>query len=146
MALESPTTTAEELNKQAEDAKAKEKETQLRKPSESEDAFSGWMLQFAKKNFSKVVSPNGNAIKINGTYYSVTKIVKAVSADFEALNKELQLAQVSGNPERAEKALYDFLMFATNIKSEQLDNCDRGELKLIAMILGMMQQGFRDLE
>lgn len=118
--------------------------TEEQKPSESQEAFSAYMMDFAKRNYKKVISPDGRHIKINGIYHSVPIVPEEAEDVFQEKEKKMNSMSGKGGQESRE-ALYDFLTFACSISREQLKLCDRGELKIIAVILGMMQNGFRDL-
>jgi hypothetical protein len=105
--------------------------------SELEDSQGKYILDFAKANYKRIISPSGREIKINGTFYKITKIDEDVEDKFieleDALNKANPL-----KPKEKRKALYEFLTFACAT--------DRGELTIVALILGMMQKGFRHLQ
>jgi hypothetical protein len=122
-----------------------QEEKEPREPSQADQEFSSYMMSFAKANYKKIISPNGKQIKINGIYYTITVIVEEVEDVFNDLENKMNRAAVSGDTKKVREALYNFLTFACNISREQLKNCDRGEIKNIALILGMMQKGFRDL-
>lgn len=114
------------------------------RPSESQEAFSAYMMDFAKRNYKKVISPDGRHIRINGMYHAVPIVPEEAEDVFSEKEKKMNSMSGKGGVE-AREAMYDFLTFACSISREQLKLCDRGELKLIAVILGMMQNGFRDL-
>lgn len=122
-----------------------EKQTQPQKLSELEDSQGKYILDFAKANYKNIVSNDGKHIKINGAYYTITKIVEEVEDTFNELEEKLNKANPLKTKEVRE-ALYEFLTFATNVTTNDLRAADRGELKSVALILGMMQKGFRHIQ
>ena len=122
-----------------------EKENQTEKQSAAQEAFGAYMMDFAKRNYKKVMSADGHFIKIKNDYYKITVVTEEVEDKFDELEKAFQTAAASGDRMKLRAGLYDFLTFACSIPREKLKSIDRGELKIIATILGMIQQGFRDL-
>lgn len=131
---------SKQTDREKEDIENGEGSPQLTKFDQNQADF---MLEFAKKNYRRTVS--GQQIRINGQLYDVTKIGEDKEDKFAELENNLNSLLASPDAKKARKALYDFVTFATNATVEQLRECDRGELKSIALILGMIQKGFRDL-
>ena len=119
-----------------------QEEPQMSKFDQNQANF---MLEFAQNNYHKIMSKDGKQIKINGVFYNVTKIVEEVEDKFAELEQNLNKSLASLDPKKSRKATYEFITFATSATEENLKQCDRGELKNIALILGMIQKGFRNL-
>lgn len=137
--------TLEENENDAQEQETEEKEeTKEVKLTQVEDSQATMMTEFAKANYKRIISPNGKQIKINGFFYNITKVTEEIEDTFSELEQKLNSVNAL-KPKEVRAALYNFLTFATNITEQDLKNCDRGEIKNIALILGMMQKGFRHL-
>ena len=123
---------------------AQEQVTQPQKLTELEDSQGKYILDFAKGNYKKIVSPDGKFIKINGEFHKITKIDEDLEEQFSTLENALNTVNPL-KPKEKRKALYEFLTFACAISEQELKSTDRGELTIVALILGMMQKGFRHL-
>jgi len=118
---------------------------QSKQISELEGHQASMLMDFAKKNYSKIMSSDGKQIKINGAFYDITKIVEEVEDHYAELTKNFNAALITQDSKQIRTTLYALLTFATSATESDLKNCDRGELRAIALVLGLIQQGFRDL-
>ena len=119
-----------------------EQQPRLSKLEEEQGAF---LMEFAKNNYKKIISPNGRQIKINGTFYDLVKVTEAVEDEF--VKRELACNSANpSKPKESRKAIYDFLTFTTSVTEDALKNTDRGELRNICAIIGMINKGFRNLQ
>ena len=119
----------------------KKPEEPQRELSDLEKKQTELAIDFTKKNYAKYVINDGKQIKIDDTFYNVTKINRAVEDRFTELETNLNKPMTDNN--EARKALYDFLTFTTSITEARLDEADRGHLRSMAMLLAMMQKGFQ---
>lgn len=133
---ESPTLTAEDIKE-----KDVTEEEQIPKLTELQQAQAQFILDFAKENYKRIVV--NHQIKINGKFYQLVNIPEELEEEF---SKRESATQKGGEIKKRRQALYDFLTFGTNITEAELKLCDRGELRQIAMIVGLCQEGFRKLQ